>query len=205
MIGGEFEATAGGRILRMTCSPRLEEQAVWVLGELAAAITERNEDRTSFTVELGWAVFRLSGDNRELTVMEPDFSGDALKEWRPEVTTSLSVLAQQSDALRRFRVDGKACRFDDKIIYSEGCLEEPNVYLERIGGVRPGDSGWYVGPVDGDQGRLVASYTFELLKLRPPLLSVLLLPPGFLVVFNGDDLAAVLNENEQDLLRDGVS
>jgi hypothetical protein len=45
---------------------------------------------------------------------------------------------------------------------------------------------------------------YQLLKLRPSLLQALAIPRGYLVVFNGDEIEAVLNEEEIDIWEGSV-
>jgi hypothetical protein len=62
----------------------------------------------------------------------------------------------------------------------------------------PGDSGWYIGEVEGARTKknvsdLEAIRVCDLLEKRPTLMEVLALPPGYLVVVSGLTIEAVLN------------
>jgi hypothetical protein len=113
------------------------------------------------------------------------------------------VQAQQNDILRRFGEEGEAAVFQDKIVLATGCLREQRVYLERTPGAPEGDSGWYIGPADdrGAKRELEAIYVYQLLSVRPALMQVLALPARYLIVFSGDELEAVLNDQNVNLLQ----
>lgn len=111
------------------------------------------------------------------------------------------VQLEQNDVLHRLGVEGEAASFSDKVVAAKGILDHPRVYLERTRNPPKGDSGWYIGPVEGGQEKLEleAFRVYELLARRPSLLRALGLPSGYLVVFHGDDIDAVLNEDDVDL------
>ena len=88
-------------------------------------------------------------------------------------------------------------RFDEKVVLARGCLQQPRVYMEHTATTSAGDSGWYVGPVEGsnDVQEYEALYVYQLQEHRPALLQATALPVGFLVVFDGDHIEAVLDGN----------
>ncbi len=45
----------------------------------------------------------------------------------------------------------------------------------------------------------------QLLKLRPSLLQALAIPRGYLVVFTGDEIEAILNEEDIDIWQSSVT
>lgn len=68
-----------------------------------------------------------------------------------------------------------------------------------------GHSGWYIGPVeDNDTTELYALYAYQLLKIKPEIIQVLALPNDFMVVFEGNEIKAVLNENDVDVLKGSI-
>jgi hypothetical protein len=68
--------------------------------------------------------------------------------------------------------------------------------MERIA-AKPGDTGWYIGRRDGDNAVLDAIQVYQLLRLRPTLLQYLLLPPGYMVILNGDQVEAFVNDKDE--------
>ena len=104
--------------------------------------------------------------------------------------------------MRKINVDGLTIKFSDKIILSKGVLELEKIYLQRNGDVEKGDSGWYIGPVeDKNTTELHALYAYQLLKIKPEIIQVLALPNDYIVVFEGKEIKAVLNENDVDVYK----
>jgi hypothetical protein len=90
---------------------------------------------------------------------------------------------------------------DDRIVVARGAALAPRVYMERLAATAPGDSGWCIGAVDaaapaGYDALRVADF----LAVRPDLQPVLALPPGYLVVLDGDALEVLLDANDNRLL-----
>src|SRR5262249_13822522 len=95
----------------------------------------------------------------------------------------------------------------ETLIYVPANMGDRRVYMERSHNVEQGDSGWFVGPTDrkAAESEMVARPTFELLRLRPALLDVLPLPPGYLVVWDGDGIEAIVGPDEKNAWRAEMS
>jgi hypothetical protein len=190
----------GEATLRAHCRQGLLPGAHWMLGQLARFADEPPGLAPGVKVEFGWSLLWLREDGDVLAVCEPDFEGDPMRDQVDDVTGTLSVLAAQSGVLSEYKVaEPVPTRFDQKIVVAKGVLDLDRVYLERTA-PQPGDSGWYIGPVDeGDQvdesaspeDRYDAILAHELLGRRPALVTVLSLPLGALVVFDGDEIVHV--------------
>jgi hypothetical protein len=125
------------------------------------------------------------------------------------VDLTLQVIALQSDLLSRAEAlqEGEAPRFDERLVLRAGALDQPRIYLERHPPKMPGDSGWFLSiAAEGEDPRVHASpdaadYTalriFELLRLRPALLGGLAFPPGWMLVYQGDEVEAIINPQNQ--------
>ncbi|MGD9689855.1 MAG: hypothetical protein AB7K52_09410 [Phycisphaerales bacterium] len=81
---------------------------------------------------------------------------------------------------------------EERVVVEAGALESGAYYLERLAGTPAGDSGWHVGSagLDGGAGgeaarEFVATTVADLLRVRPALAEVLMLPAGYLVVVMG--------------------
>src|SRR5262249_13489283 len=155
------------------------------------------------TIQIGWSVLTLQGSGEELTGCEPDFYGNPFEDLKSSITTTLIITAQQNDVLTRLGVQAEACLFSDKIVLAQGALAENGVFLERTSDPSPNESGWYIGPAENRTAPVTyeACYVYELLTKRPALLQTLALPQGYLVVFAGDRIEAVLNEKEEQVWR----
>ncbi|RXJ16742.1 hypothetical protein ETJ91_14990 [Bacillus albus] len=83
---------------------------------------------------------------------------------------------------------------------AKNVLPQETVYLQRSSGCDEGDSGWYIGPINEEvSGELEA---YELLKSKPEIIQVLALPYNYLVVFEKDEMKAILNECDVDIWGD---
>ncbi|HEX7639889.1 MAG TPA: hypothetical protein VF457_15945 [Burkholderiaceae bacterium] len=193
----------GGATVRVNYAPGLERQADWllsVLGEMASSGARLAPD---VRVQIGWSFIQLRADGDELIVCEPDFAGNPFKDLRRDVSVTLQVQASQNDFISRLGVAPTMVSFQDKIIFSKGCLGVDRIYAERIDPkVNSHDSGWFFGYVDGDNdaSNLQAGYVYHLLALRPILLQILLLPAGYMVVFNGERVEDILGVDGKSVL-----
>lgn len=192
----------GDKTVMLQCRDDLEPQASDMLGHLERTFTSQSERlKHGFKIQWGWSVLCLMDRTPDLILCEPNFRGNALLEWNDDVSTTITVLLQQVGFLRSIEFPASDCvtaRFDDKIVLSKGCLSDRRIYLERIkvSRGRPGqvdDSGWYMGPVPPpeDKPEYQAMRVYQLLGLRAAALRVLELPPGFLVVLDGDEIEGI--------------
>lgn len=199
MDSAAFTEEIAGRAVVVRCHPALERHAHWLLGVLRELSQDGVDLWAGQRIEVGWSMLTLREDGKHWVVCEPDFATDPFRMNRDDVTTSLTVQAQQNDVVRRVGVDPVRVSFQDVVLVGDGCLQRPDIYLERVGPPDPSHSGWYVGPVVGDVARRQSFYVFEVLRARPAIVQALSLPYGYLAVFEGDQIVAVLNEQEQDL------
>jgi hypothetical protein len=181
----------GSKLVAVNCQGALRPQCKWLLGYLRETFSPKVEQlRDGFKLQVGWSTLCLREQDGELLVCEPDYRGDPFTRWHDDITSTLTVQAQQNDILKQTGAEGVAALFQHKIVLANGCLAEQRIYLHRTKGSPPGDSGWYVGPVtkSKDQPVYEAMYVYQLLQQRPALLQVLALPPGFMVIFDGDKI-----------------
>lgn len=154
-------------------------------------------------IGFGWSNLKLVGQHDGLVIMEPDFSGNALSHYLPQVTITLKVLEQQVNWLHLLKVDGESAYFNQTVLVAKGCLQKSHIYLERLDAEAQSDSGWFIGEVDSmndtvDEADLECMYIYQLYQQRPALMQALALPTGFLVVFKDDGIEAILNpENKK--------
>lgn len=195
-------ARINGRDVVVQCADSLHQQASFLLDLIKGIEKEKGPGflKDGTRLQIGWSILTLRTRGSELLVCEPDFDGNPSQSTRDDVSSTLLVQAQQSDFLRGLGLGGTPVSFQDKVVLAKGCLDDPKIYLER----KPpsqGDSGWFIGRVDkfGNNKDLEALYVFQLLKRRPALMQVLLLPPGFLIVIEGDRIESILNGKDQHL------
>lgn len=198
-----LSASLGAERLVVSCAPRLRSQAKWLLDFLQRLYQEQGVVHDGSNIQFGWTVLLVRRVNGDLVVHAPDYEHDPFRDITPDLTLSLDVQMRQNETLRRLGLEGQVASFQDKVVAARGVLLRRRVYLERAKGAPDGDSGWYVGPVEGRNAscelELEAYYVFQLLKARPSLLKVLALPPGYLVVFSEDRIEAVLDSADVDV------
>jgi hypothetical protein len=180
------------------CGQDLEEQAIGLLKKL----DELNEAGPSIqdgtTIMFGWSLLTLRGGEDELVICEPDFEGDPLHDYRPQVEHTLRILTQQVALLKHTGSEGVEARYLDKVVIAKGCLGTERIYLERTATDADADSGWFVGEVEGEEMKytveeLEAIYVYQIFQIRRALMKVLALPPGYMVVFRGDYIEEIFN------------
>jgi hypothetical protein len=192
----------GNKRVILQCRDDLAPQGGDILKEIRRTFTPQSERlKHGFTIQWGWSVLCLRDRTPDLILCEPSFRGNPFVEWSDDVTTTLAVLSMQVAFLRSIDFPGSDCvtaRFDDKIVLAKGCLSNKRIYLERIkvSRGRPGlvdDSGWYIVPVPPleDTPEYQSVRVYELLRLRPAAVQVLELPPGFLVMFDGNRVEGI--------------
>jgi hypothetical protein len=195
------QSTAHG-LLTLACQDDMAHQGLWLLDLVASRAEVGPGLADGTTVQVGWSVLTLAATaGGTLEVREPAFDSDPLAATRADVSTTLRVLAAQTELLRRVGSEGLAARFDDKVIVQKGCLAEPGIYAQRSQ-PSPGDSGWYVGLADGPAAvgadDLRAIRLFQLLTLRPGLLAAMALPVDWMCVWQGEDIRGIADDRNQE-------
>ncbi|UCD75885.1 MAG: hypothetical protein JSV91_02990 [Phycisphaerales bacterium] len=178
--------------------------------EPAPSMARPVEERDVGEEEVGEEVGGVS-EYASLRRFTPDKAvRDGLRPAGPPITEEEDRLVEPSDpnVLRRLDLEGNFVSLSDKVVVAENALEGRRIYLERTADTSPGDSGWFVGTVpdeaEADQDQACVAMTVsEMLQHRPALRDVLALPAGYLAVFGGDALMAVLNARDEDLWKQG--
>jgi len=200
----KFEKIIMGKTIIVTAEKELEPQI-----EILFAILEkidRNKLIHGFSLQVGWPVYYLQErETGNYILTTPDYYRNPFEDITEDLTLALWMQLEQNHFLRKINVDGLSIKFSDKIILSKGVLELEKIYLQRNGDVEKGDSGWYIGPVEDDNTtELYALYAYQLLKIKPEIIQVLALPNDYMVVFEGNEIKAVLNENDVDVFKDSL-
>lgn len=188
--------------LSINCAANLDSQANAVLTKIAVLHSGGSQLRDGSTIQFGWTVFTLQKENGGLTVCEPAFEGNALGELKNSADISLGVLTEQVAVLHKVGESGFDICFSDYLISAQGALHARRIYLQRKQPMHE-DSGWYIGDVEHpelahDKEQLLSLRMFELWKLLPSALRVLALPPGFLVVMEGDEIKSIVDPEDRE-------
>jgi hypothetical protein len=162
-------------------------------------LARREPMRAGLRVRFGWSQLTLIGtDGGDLTVCEPDFDRDPLRDTRPRLETTLDVIAAQATFVRHTGLAPVDVFFDQYLVVARGALAASAVQLYRDPAARADDSGWSVTaqgspPAEDAADAWDGARVFTLLRSRPSLLRVLALPPGCVVVLEGDRVTDVLD------------
>src|SRR5699024_1918299 len=197
----KIKKTLMDKLIIMTAEKELEPQ----MESLFMIIENVNSDEIidGLSFQVGWSIYYLKEmEDRQFTVLSPDYSNDPFEGVTEDLTLALWTQLEQVHFLRKLNIEGLSIKFSDIIILSKGVLELENIYLQRTGNVEQEDSGWFIGAVEEDDNtELYAMYSYQLLKIRPELIQVLALPNDYMVILEGKEIKAVLNENDQDVLK----
>ncbi|QGJ70648.1 Hypothetical protein PBC10988_23460 [Planctomycetales bacterium 10988] len=187
-----FSTQIGEKTVAIHCQEDLGPFAEGLLAYLKETFMGHSDQlNDGYKIQFGWTLLKLQQQKGDLVLFEPNYQSDPFTEWRNEISTSLAVAAQQNEILKQTEAEGVPALFQDKIVMAQGSVDEEKIYLYRSKAPSEGDSGWYIAPVEMDEGEepeYEAMFVFELLQRRPALLKVLLLPPGYMVVFQGDQI-----------------
>ncbi|URZ18607.1 immunity protein Imm33 domain-containing protein [Clostridium felsineum] len=190
-----------GKLFKVTVEEYLKEQAQAFLDVIANIESSKIKDK--FKIQIGWSIFTIVEDSDGFNIVSPDYSKNLFHESTNDLTIPLWIQLEQGILLNKLRLDGEQISFQDKVVCTKEVLSMDSIYMERASEREKGDSGWYIGPVDESitNDKLEAYYAYQLLKIRPAIIKTLALPSGYMAVFEKDELKAVLNEKDIDLLK----
>jgi hypothetical protein len=175
----------------------LKPQAEALLDKLAELDAKGPALHAGSVIDFGWSRLTLEAEGDELVVSEPDFLSDPTKRTSTGVEATLRISLRQAELLQRLGVEGVDARWDSTLALQRGALSTARVYLERMESQNPGFSGWYLGEVRDsgpvERKDVESMPVYRLYTERPELLTALALPPGWLVVFDGQIIEAALN------------
>lgn len=198
----EFRRDIGGQPVVVHCDPALQEAAEWLLGALVQ-LDAQQKLHDGAQIAFAWIPLRLRQEADALVVEEPHFAQGAVDGANVDLSRTLAVTTAQLELARKAGTQPVRAWFADRVLVEPGCLQETNVYLQRMHDGAEGDSGWYLGLADREarglppptESELEARRVFELFE-RPHLLQVLALPAGFLAVFEDARLRTLLDPND---------
>jgi hypothetical protein len=201
-----LKSTKASRLVEVRCEDNLREQGQWLADTIAEFEARGRELGDGAAMDVGWTTFvlRIQPDG-SLRVCEPDYGSDPFKTLRPDVTTSLTILAAQIDLARVLGLEPVPCRFDQKLVVRKGALDDARLFASR----QPPsgeDSGWYIGPAHPGPAApppkvedLESMRLYQLLARRPTVLYAMALPPGYTVLWKGHDIEALADPQGRNL------
>jgi hypothetical protein len=195
-----FERQIENFVVIALCGKDLADQAAALLSKLEQLHQRGPALHPGSVVQFGWSRLVLEADDQDLVVCEPDFDGDPFHDTVPEVDRTLRVASGQAGICRLVRAVGPDVSFDQTMIVARKHVAAPKIYLDRRATELGGFSGWYLGPFEEEvtvqnHGSLERLYIYQLLELRPAVLTVLNLPVNYLVAFSGDRIEMIFDSN----------
>jgi hypothetical protein len=204
----EFTLPYGARTIHVYADPALDGEVsrLFLLFEDLRAEAVPLTEQTRLPI--GWTTLSFTDDGKRLIVQEPDYDHQPEQHTRPDISVSLATLARQRRVLEQVGVPGEAINFDEHVLAIRGALEQPEVMLIRVESPGGRMTGWRLTPADGieDSDEIDSLPVYEILAARPELLDAMLLPPGYLVLYSGDQLTTIVNERDEivwEWTRDG--
>lgn len=204
----EFTLAYGARTIHVYADPALDGEVARLfllfedLRAEAVPLTEQTR------LPIGWTTLSFSDDGERLVVQEPDYDHEPESRTRPDISVSLATLARQRRVLEQVGVAGAAIDFDQHVLAIRGVLEQVEVMLIRVESPGGRMTGWRLTPAAGieDSDEVESLPVYAILAARPELLDAMLLPPGYLVLYSGDHLTTIVNQNDEivwEWTRDG--
>jgi hypothetical protein len=204
----EFVMSYGAREIHVYADPALDGEVarLFLLFEDLRAEAVPLSDQTRLPI--GWTTLSFTDDGKRLIVQEPDYDHEPETHTRPDISVSLATLARQRRVLEQVGVPGAAIDFDQHVLMIRGVLDQAEVMLIRVESPGGRMTGWRVTPAAGiaETDEVETQPVYAILAARPELLDAMLLPPGYLVLYSGDQLTTVVNEANEvvwDWTRDG--
>lgn len=159
---------------------------------------ERIQD--GLLLQIGFSIYKLVQLNMDqFRIMSVNYETNPFKEFTDDLTLALWIQSEQTRLAKELKIEASEIRFDEKIVLAKGVFESDHYFLQRQNTDRKGDSGWFVGYQNQDTDDFVGIYAFEILKKNPKLIKTLILPADYLVVVNGGDIQAILNEQDEEI------
>lgn len=166
-----------------------------------------DEIKDGFTIEIGFSLYILRKSESGYDVVAPDYESTPFSKVTEDLTLAFLVQMEQLELLQKYHINGESIRFDDEIAVAKDSIVKPRICMQRFREL--GGSGWCLNEisqsVDGcfsnvESDEYESIYAYQLLNMRASLLKVLMLPYDHLIVFDGDDIVEILNENDESIL-----
>lgn len=165
------------------------------------------ELKDGFKIEIGFSLYILQKSESGYYVVSPDYESTPFSEITEDLTLAFLIQMEQLDLLQKYHISGESIRFDDEIAVAKGSIDKPKICMQRFRDL--GGSGWCLNEIsqseDGSFSNVETDeyesiYAYQLLNMRPSRLKILMLPYDYIIVFDGDDIVEILNENGESIL-----
>ncbi|MCZ7644026.1 MAG: hypothetical protein M5U26_01885 [Planctomycetota bacterium] len=194
----------GEHVLQARCEAAYQSRAVALLEQVRELAGPEGDFPPNFRFPFNWFVLGVVARVEDRFLGAPNFQRNPYEDFIDDLTRVFEITAAQEQIVEKARVrKAMPCLFTDEILIARQCLDYRLVHLHRKDFPTQGKSGWHIGPGDpadvrrlaDDPRRWETMPAFRLLELRPKLIEYLMLPTGFQVHLNGDEVELILNAN----------
>ena len=162
-----------------------------------------------YKIEIGFSLYILKKREHEeaYDILVADYKKSPFSETTDDLSLAFLIQLEQINTLQKYNLSGSTVRFDDEIMVTKDSLTKQTICLQRFHELN--GSGWCINEIHQDQdGNFMNAdteeyemiYAYQLLSLRPSILSVLFLPYDYIVVFNDDECVEILDENNNSII-----
>jgi hypothetical protein len=113
------------------------------------------------------------------------------KEWKAPILSETGV--------ERMPIEFKHPAPAERVIVARDAPAGEEIFLERVNGALPNDSGWYIGNLIERETKTDAITVADLLAVRPDFAPFLALPSGWLLVIEKSGVKALLNDKNDNI------
>ncbi len=193
-----------GKIIQGSAHKKLESHLDNIIDVICKASNDNPNDK--FNVRLGFTVFTVIEKNDMYIITSPNYIGNPKKEITPDLTPSLQILLEQTFLINKLAIKGESVFFNDVILIYDEFWKEEKIQMQKIphNSNNSDLSGWIIsklGETKIDSTKMKKCYVFDLFKLRPALLKALVLPTNYKAVFIGNEIQAVFNDENVNILK----
>lgn len=190
----------GGHRVFANCNAEHDAMARALLAKLAQLHQAGPPLQPGSKIDFGWSMLQIEAHPDHWVVCEPDYESDPL-DWKPQVDDTLWVMQQQATLHAALgHISGLRTRGDQWLLLQPSALTAADVFLHRSSPTDAQNSGWYIGvdssadaELDQPAESVIAG---ALLLAKPEWLCTLSLPVGYLVHFNQDELADIMDDRQ---------
>jgi uncharacterized protein YbdZ (MbtH family) len=116
-----------------------------------------------------------------------------------EAPKAWAAASVAESGLERMEIEFKPPAAAERVILARDAPAGTGIFLERVNGALPGDSGWFIGNLIEKETPTEAITVADLLAVRPDFEHFLALPAGWLVVIEESGIKAVLNDRNENI------
>lgn len=199
------------KIKGINYSVKADEAVISKAEILFKALEALNADdiNDGYKLEIGFSVFIMVSQPKGYSILVPDYTDSPFTSLTDDLTIGLWILSEQAELLYGFGFDEVSVRFDDEITVAENTFKSPWISMQRYPDLGKNHSGWCIEGIEKDrEGKWRSTqdnnyrsvYAYELLNIRPSLIKYLILPYNYIAVFDGGDIAEILNSRDESIL-----